>query len=172
MCVKRVVRNHLQCQATQASTPSMSRRDDRCFSDRNESRGAKTVSDPSIPKSENVDNKKEVSVDGYGLVALGAYLVLFTLIVVVVIWQVIPSCDVVGFVVTRLTPSQALTTGGEQVRIAGEGFQRGVTVRVGDKTAATSVISPFDLATTTPQLPAGRVAVTVTQQGFPPMDVP
>ncbi len=120
----------------------------------------------------NGENKKDIPVEGIGLVVLGAYLVALTLLIVIVIWRSIPSCDVVGFVVTRLTPSQALTTGGEQVRIAGEGFLRDVTVRVGDKTATTSVISPFEIAVTTPQLPAGRVAVTVTQQGFPPMHVP
>jgi IPT/TIG domain len=130
------------------------------------------VSDSNAPTSENGDNKKEIPVEGYGLVAMGAYLVIFTLIIVFVIWQAIPSCDVAGFVVTRVTPSQALTTGGELVRIAGEGFQRDVTVRVGDKTAATSVVSPFEIVVTTPPLPVGRVAVVVTQKGFPPMDAP
>ena len=82
-----------------------------------------------------------------------------------------PSCDVADFLVTRLAPSQALTKGGEQVALP-EGFQSGVTVRVGDHQATTSVISPFEVVVTTPPLPAGRVAVTVTQSGFAPMDVP
>jgi hypothetical protein len=125
-----------------------------------------------VPPSENGDSKKEIPVQGYGLAALSAYLVVFTLAIVVVIWRAIPSCDVAGFVVTGLTPPQVLTTGGDQIRIAGEGFQRDVTVRVGDKPATASVISPFEILVITPQLPAGRVAVTVAQQGFPPMDVP
>ena len=125
------------------------------------------MSDATSPSAGNTDDKKEIAVDGYGLLALGAYLVLLTLVIVVVIWRVIPSCDVVGFVVSGMAPREALTTGGEQVRIAGEGFQPGVTVQVGGKPAAASVISAFEIAVTTPPLPVSRVQVTVTQAGFP-----
>ena len=130
------------------------------------------MSDANTQTNENGCQDKEFHVQGLSLVALGAYLVIFTLVIGVVIWRAIPSCDFVGFVVTRLTPREALTTGGEQVRIAGEGLQPGVTVRVGDKPVTPSVISPFEIMVITPQLPAGRVPVIVTQQGFPPMEVP
>lgn len=130
------------------------------------------MNDPNAMTSEYAGKETDIPVEGYGLVGVGAYLVLFTLTVVVVIWAVIPSCDVAGFVVTRLTPPQVLTTGGEDVRIAGEGFEPGVKVRIGNKAATTSVISPFEIAVITPQLPTGRVAVTVEQEGSPPIDVP
>ena len=144
----------------------------RCFFTASAKAEGETVSDANAPDSANGDNRKEIPVVGLGLVALGFYLAVFTLVIGVVIWLIIPACDVGGFVVTQLSPPQALTTGGEQIRIAGEGFQHGATVRIGDKTATASVISPFEIVVTTPQLPAGRVRVTVTQEGFPPLDVP
>jgi hypothetical protein len=100
-------------------------------------------------------------------------LVVFTLALVIAIWWVIPSCDIEGFVVSGFSPAQVLTTGGETLRITGEGFARGATVRIGGATPIeASIVSPFEMTVTTPKSAIGRVAVTVTQGEYPALAVP
>ncbi|HMF92699.1 MAG TPA: IPT/TIG domain-containing protein [Vicinamibacterales bacterium] len=126
----------------------------------------------SAPASGNADKPRDTPVEGYGLAALSTYLVGLTILIAFVIWKSIPSCDPEGFIATRLAPAQALSTGGEKLRIFGEGFARDVRVRVGDKIAPAAVISPFEIDVTAPPQPPGRATVTVSQVGFPPVDVP
>ena len=127
----------------------------------------------SVSQEHSRETNDPVPVSLAGILALGVYLALFTLGIVWTMWRVIPSCDVAGLVVTRLAPSQVLTSGGEQLRISGEGFQRGVTVQVGGAPPVeASVTNPLEIAITTPRQQTGRVGVAVAQRGFPPVEVP
>jgi IPT/TIG domain-containing protein len=108
-----------------------------------------------------------------GRIALGAYLVLFTFGVAAALWRVVPACDVAGLIATRLSPSQALTEGGEQLLVSGEGFRPGATVQIGDAPPVqAAVISPLELTVTTPKHAAGRVRVVVAQGTFAPVEIP
>jgi hypothetical protein len=73
-----------------------------------------------------------------GTVCLGAYLVALAAILMLAVWQAIPSCDVATVVVDSLSPAQVLTKGGDRLRIAGEGFRKGTTVQIGDSPASTA----------------------------------
>lgn len=116
---------------------------------------------------------KDQAVGAVGIVGLGAYLVVLALTVVSTIWGVVPPCDVRELVATQLTPLQALTSGGEQLRIAGEGFEAGVTVRIGDTSPlSAAVVSPFEITVTTPKHAPGRVPVTIEREGLPAVAVP
>lgn len=108
-----------------------------------------------------------------GRVALGAYLVVFTFGIAAALWRVVPACDVAGLFATRLSPKDALTEGGEQLRISGEGFRPGATVQIGDAPPVqASVISPWELTVTTPKHAAGRVRVVVAQGTLVPVEIP
>jgi len=119
------------------------------------------------------DEKKDLTVGAAGIVGLGGYLVVLALIVIISIWNVVPPCDVRRLIATELTPSQVLTAGGERLRIRGEGFELGVTVRIGEtKPLAAAVISPLEIVVTTPKHAVGRVAVVVEREGLPAVTVP
>jgi len=132
------------------------------------------VADTNGSSQSDSGEKKRFPVRLGGIVWTGTYLVLFTLALVLIIWRVIPGCDVGGLVATGFTPSQALIAGGEVLRIAGEGFARGATVRFGSAAPVeASIVSPFEMTVITPKSAApGRMSIAIVQGDLPPLTVP
>jgi IPT/TIG domain len=107
-----------------------------------------------------------------GILLLAAYLIGVTGWTGWSLWESFPPCSVSGLIANRLSPKQALTAGGEQLRIEGEGFHPGITVRIGDQDVPVSVNNPFELTVQTPRRAAGRTRVIVSASDLPPVDVP
>lgn len=122
--------------------------------------------------SDTPGTTQETLVTGVRFTALSLYVMALTVGVAWWILREIPSCQPAGFVVTRISPLQVLTAGGERIRVVGEGFHQDAKVRVGPAVVQTTFLNAFELEATTPPLGAGRVVVTVEQPGFSTIHVP
>ena len=68
-------------------------------------------------------------------------------------------------VITSISPTQGVSTGGDTVTISGSGFAPGATVTIGGIPATTNVISTTILKVVTPASPPGSADVVVTDPG-------
>lgn len=107
-----------------------------------------------------------------GIVVIGAYLIALTAGIGRSLWDSFPPCNVSGLIAIGIKPSQVVTAGGDQLRIQGEGFHPGLTVRIGDQDVPVSVSSPFELTVEAPARAAGRTRVTLSTIDLAPVDVP
>jgi hypothetical protein len=122
------------------------------------------MSDANAPDERRDGQTRHVT--GGWLFLLGLYVVAMAAVCMATIVRTIPACDATGLVVNGFEPARVLTTGKETLRISGEGFARDAKVSFGGQAETTpTFVSQFELLVTTPALPAGHVAVTVTQDG-------
>src|SRR5262245_59610162 len=70
-----------------------------------------------------------------GIWVIGLCLVFLTSGVIYLLRTTLPSCEVPAMSVTSVEPVAASTTGGDKLRIRGDGFEPGVHVRIGSLAA-------------------------------------